>query len=128
MQFEGKDEALEREAARNVVQLNDRPERGKRKKNAVAAKAEAQRNGVDFEFDGKQYHLPPADEWDIDVMEHFSDGDVLKAAKALFEEEQWEAFRTDENGKRKKRVNRELAEFIETAMSALGVEPGESNS
>ncbi len=128
MQFDGKDEALAREAERDAKVTPIRPSRGSRKSNKVAAKAEALGQGVDFEFDGKQYHLPPADDWDLDVMEHFSEGNVLAAAKALFEDEQWQAFRTDEDGNKTKRTNRDLADFIEVAMKSLGVEPGESNS
>ncbi len=128
MQFDGKDEALAREAEREAKVTPIRPERGTRTPNHTAAKAEALNLGVKFEFDGKEYHLPPADDWDIEVMEHFSDGNVIAAAKTLFEEEQWLAFKTDLDGKKIKRTNRDLGEFIEIAMKALGVEPGESNS
>lgn len=128
MEFDGKQEALEREEQRNQKVTPIRPARGSRKQNKAAAKAEALNEGVKFEFDGKEYHLPPADQWDIEVMEHFSEGNVIQAAKALFEAKQWNEFKTDEDGNKVKRVNADLAEFIEVAMSALGVEPGESNS
>ncbi len=58
-------------------------------------------------------------------MEFFADGDAIAAAKALFEAEQWNAFKTDADGNKKKRTMKDLGEFIETAMAQLGVDSGE---
>lgn len=128
MQFDGKDEALARENERDAKVTPIRAPRGTRAQNKTAAKAEALGEGTTFEFDGKSYTLPPAEDWDLDVMEFFSEGNLLAGAKALFEEEQFKAFRTDAEGNKVKRTNRDLGEFMEVAMKTLGVEPGESNS
>ncbi len=129
MHFEGREESDARIASReddNVTQI--RPGRGDRTQNKVAARAEALGNGTEFDFDGKHYTLAPAEDWDLDVMENFSDGNMIAAAKALFEEKQWTEFRTDQDGNRIKRTNGDLAKFLEVAMKSLGVDPGESNS
>ncbi len=128
MTFDGRDEAEAREAERDAKVTPIRKARGERKQNKAAAKAEALSQGSDFEFDGKTYHLDAAEEWDLDVMEFFSEGNVIAAAKLLFGDEQYNNFKTDADGNRIKRTMVDLGELLELAMKQLGVEPGESNS
>lgn len=127
MEFDGSAErAAAREETSNVTPI--RKPRGARTQNKVAAKAEALQEGTTFEFDGKTYHLPPADLWDLDVMEKFADGNALGAVQDLLEAEQYQAFKTDADGNKKKRTMRDLGELLDVAMKSMGVEPGESNS
>lgn len=130
MEFDGKTEALEREAKRatkdNVTPI--RKGRGTRKQNKKAAQAEALGLGVEFEFDGKTYKVDPADEWDLEVFEAASDGDIIRAVRKLVGEDQWVEFKTDEDGEPVKRTLKDLNSFWEEATKAQGVEPGESNS
>ena len=129
MEFDGSQKHHEANATAeptNVTPL--RKPRGSRTQNKVAAKAEALKEGTSFEYDGKTYHLPPADLWDLDVMEKFAEGDALGAVKDLLEPEQYNAFKTDADGNKKKRTMRDLGELLDVAMKSMGVEPGESNS
>lgn len=102
---------------------------GKPKSNVAAAKAEALAEGVKFDFDGEHYELPTASDWDIDVFEYAANGDILNAVKALLGPEQWEKFRTEDDGEggrtKKRRTLRDLTALWEQTESATGVQPGE---
>lgn len=100
--------------------------------NVDAAKAEALGEGVEFDFDGEHYELPAAMDWDIDVFEYATNGDILNAVRALLGEDQWELFRSEDDGKggrkKKRRSLRDLTALWEQAEAATGVQPGESRS
>ena len=130
MEFDGKEEALAREKAGTATGTVTpiRAGRGTRKQNKEAAKAEALGRGVKFEFDGKSFEVEPADQWDIDVFEFASDGDIIKAVRCLIGEEQYQEFKTDADGERIRRTLSDLNDFWEAATKAQGVEPGESSS
>lgn len=92
-------------------------------KGADAAKAEAQGRELTVTYQGIQYILPPADQWDVEVFEMAEAGSVVGATKLLFGEEQWATFkRTGENGRR---TLNEMMELFQAAQADLGVTPGE---
>lgn len=125
MDFDGADKHHEANTAEVATVTPIRKPRGARTQNKVAAKAEALKEGTQFEYDGKTYHLPPADLWDLDVMEKFADGDALGAVKDLLEPEQYNAFKTDADGNKKKRTMRDLGELLDVAMKSMGVDSAE---
>lgn len=87
------------------------------KRAAQAAKNEALENGVTFTFNGDSYTLPPSDDWDVEVMEHFEDGNPVIAVRALLGE-QWGEFKV-KNPKVK-----DITDFADV----LGKELGSGNS
>lgn len=130
MEFDGKQEALEREAQRETSKPTPvaRKSRGARKPAKAAAQAEALAKGVEFDFDGKHYTVEPADQWDLEVFEYAQEGDIINAVRTLIGDEQYREFKTDEDGNKVKRVLQDLSDFWDAAQRAQGVEPGESNS
>lgn len=77
-----------------------------------AALAEALGQGVTFEFGGRQYTIPPSDDWDIELVEAFERDRLVEAMKLLLGTEQWEEFRKHHT------KLRELNEFFEAATLA----------
>lgn len=124
MEFDGKEEALAKDAKRSTKARAPRT-----KKAAEAARAEALAEGVKFEYDGESYQIDPAIEWDLDVFEFIGSGDVLKAVKTLLGDEQWETFRTVDDGKggrvKTKRTLSHLNDLWATVEDVIGTEPGE---
>lgn len=59
---------------------------------------------ITFEYDGETYEAPPAENWDLSVLEAIDDGKLTHAVKALLGAEQYATFRgrhskvTDLNG------------------------------
>lgn len=92
-------------------------------KGAAAAKAEALGKAMTLTFEGVQYTLPPADQWDVEVFEMFETGAVVGATKLLFGEEQWNKFK--ETGVNGRRNLAEMMNLFQAAQTDLGVTPGE---
>lgn len=57
------------------------------------ARAEAQGKGVDVEFDGVTYTVPPSSEWDLDAIEAAENGQVITSVKMILGDAQWTEFR-----------------------------------
>jgi hypothetical protein len=68
---------------------------------------------TDVEFNGETYSVPPADDWDIDVLEAIDDQRMTHALKALLGEDQYATFR---KGNRKVSA---LGEFLNVAGEAV---------
>lgn len=80
------------------------------------AKAEATGAEILFEYDGESYVIPPAQEWDLDVLESYEDGKIASTCRALLGVEQWATFKT------KRRTVSSLEELFLALQNALGVE------
>ncbi len=122
-------ELREKEAA--VVVSDDRPERVAVKPAAKAAKDEALGKPVTFEYDGKNYVLEPAQEWDFEVFRLLNTGDIsdsIEGVELLLGKDQLNAFKTDADGKRIKRTMEDFGKFVEFTMAQLGANSAESNS
>jgi predicted pyridoxine 5'-phosphate oxidase superfamily flavin-nucleotide-binding protein len=72
-------------------------------KNDVTGKAHA------VEFNGDTFAVPPAEEWDIDVLEAIDENKLTHALKALLGEDQYATFRVTN-----KKV-KDLGAFFEVA-------------
>lgn len=118
MEFDGKKEALERDAKRTRKATTKTAPRAA----SEAAKTEAVEDSVTFEYDGVTYTAPPAIEWDVEVFEAAEDGKIVSAVRALIGPDQWAKF------KEKKRTIVNVSELFDAAKAALGVTPGESDS
>lgn len=81
-----------------------------------SAKSEALDEKIEFEFDGDTYEVPPAKEWDLEVLESYEDGMIATCVRALLGEEQYAIF------KAKKRSVGDLNDLFEEVQKALGVE------
>ncbi len=66
----------------------------------------------DFEYDGARYHVPPAEEWDLDVFEALEEGKLVTGVKALLGPEQYAMFRKEH------RTLKELTAFMEALQKA----------
>lgn len=86
------------------------------KKTDAPAKTEAREGEISFSFDGVDYIVPPAREWDLDVMESYEDGKIASTCRALLGPGQWAAFRS------KKRTVSDLNDLFEAIQKGLGVE------
>lgn len=80
----------------------------------MTAKAEALSAAVSLTYDGETYSIPPASEWDLDVLEHFEEGRVLALVKALLGPDGWARFRS------KPRTVADLTDLMESVQEALG--------
>ena len=69
---------------------------------------------VEFEYNGETYSIPPAEEWDIDVLEAIDDNKLTYALKALVGEEQYARFR------KTNRTVKALGEFMSAATKGAG--------
>lgn len=54
---------------------------------------EAKVVGVDFTFGDRTYHVPPQDDWPIDLAELVEDGKYIAAARTLLGPDQWAVFK-----------------------------------
>lgn len=79
-----------------------------------AKKNDALGKAYDVEFNGTTYQVPPADDWDIDVLEAIDAGRVTVALRTLLGDEQYERFKA-ENRKAKA-----LGEFVQRAGEVVG--------
>ncbi|MGW6920849.1 hypothetical protein ACWGA9_06130 [Streptomyces sp. NPDC054950] len=73
---------------------------------------------LSVEFNGDTYLVPPADDWDLDVLEAIDDQRMTHALKSLIGDEQYAMFR-----KSNRKVS-DLGKFFETA----GKQAGTGNS
>ena len=78
------------------------------KKNDAMGEAHA------VEFNGETYNVPPADDWDIDVLEHIDAQRITFALKALLGAEQYAKFRVHN------RKVSALGEFMTAASAEAG--------
>ncbi len=79
------------------------------------AKTEALGESLSFDFDGDTYAVPPAREWDLDVLEAYEDGRIAATCRALLGPAQWETFRS------KPRKVADLEALFLEVQKALGV-------
>lgn len=80
------------------------------------AKAEALGQEIEFEYDGHTYTVPPAREWDLDVLESYESGMIATTVRSVLGEEQYEIFRST------KRTVGDLQDLFEEIQKALGIE------
>ncbi len=85
-------------------------------KKTTPAETEAREGEVRFSFDKVEYVIPPAKEWDLDVLESWEDGKVASTCRALMGPDQWAKFRSV------KRTVEDLNSLFEALQEALGVE------
>ncbi|MFE1763103.1 hypothetical protein ACFW81_02605 [Streptomyces angustmyceticus] len=79
----------------------------------MATKNDATGTATAIEFNGATYQVPPAEDWDLEVLEAIDDQRLTHALKALLGEDQYKAFRV---------FNRKvsnLGEFFEVAGKAV---------
>lgn len=67
-----------------------------------------------FEFNGDTYEVPPADDWDLDVLEAIDESRMTVALRALVGDEQYKTFRA------KNKKVRDLGAFFEAAGKKVG--------
>lgn len=80
----------------------------------MTAKAEATSAPIEFEFEGENYSIPPASEWDLDALEAWEEGKVATLVRALLGPEQYATFRSVP------RTVGDLSRFAETLQDAVG--------
>ncbi|AVO22270.1 tail assembly chaperone [Streptomyces phage Nesbitt] len=80
---------------------------------ASAKKNDATGTPTPVEFNGETYTVPPADDWDIDVLEAIDDQRITHALKALLGEDQYKTFRTHN------RKVTALGDFMNAAQEAV---------
>lgn len=66
------------------------------------------------EFNGETYDVPPAEDWDLDVLEAIDESRMTSALRALLGDDQYDKFRLTN-----KKV-RDLGAFFETAGKKVG--------
>ncbi|MFI7009968.1 hypothetical protein [Streptomyces sp. NPDC050145] len=79
----------------------------------ITKKNDATGKPTTIEFNGDTYEVPPADEWDIDIVEAIDEQRITHALRALLGDEQWAKFR---------KTNRKvpaLGEFLTAAGKAV---------
>lgn len=80
----------------------------------MPTKNDATHTPFKVEFGGETYLVPPADDWDLEVIEAIDDQRLSHAMKALLGEEQYATFR-----KSNRKVS-SLGAFFEVAGKAVG--------
>lgn len=80
----------------------------------VAKKNDALGHVHVVEFKGDTYAVPPADDWDIDVLEAIDESRMTAALRSLLGDEQYAKFRASN-----KKV-RDLGAFFEAAGKTVG--------
>lgn len=81
-----------------------------------SAQAEATNSPIEVEFDGETYTVPPAREWDLDVLEAYEDEKIVATVRGVLGAEQYAKFRS------KRRTVGELEDLFLGIQEALGVE------
>lgn len=71
-------------------------------------------DAVTFKYDGDTYAIPPAEDWDIEILEYAEDEKLTKALRLLLGEDQWLMFRKNH------RSVRALGELFDAAGTAVG--------
>lgn len=77
--------------------------------------AEATGEPITFEFEDESYTIPAANEWDLDVLEAFEAGQIVKTTKTLLGDEQYAKFKAPG------RTVGDLGRFFEALQGAAGV-------
>jgi hypothetical protein len=80
----------------------------------MTAKAEATASSLKIIFDGATYEIPPASEWDLDVIEYVEEGKITLACRALVGPDGWKTFRS------KPRKIADLEGLFEAIQTGLG--------
>ncbi|MCF3174789.1 hypothetical protein IPZ61_15835 [Streptomyces sioyaensis] len=80
----------------------------------MATKNDATGAATAVEFNGDTYQVPPAEDWDLDVLEAIDDSKMTLALRALLGDEQYAKFRATN-----KKV-RDLGAFFEAAGKSVG--------
>ncbi len=117
--FEGREEADAKAAAATAKTTKTRTGGAKPRANVEAAKAEVNGDSIVFEYDGEQYVLPPALDWDVEVFEAGEDGKIVTAVRTLLGDKQWATYKS------KKRTLGDTSELWSAALASLGATPGE---
>lgn len=76
---------------------------------ANTRKNDATGTNFDVTFNGDTYSVPPADEWDLDVLEAIDEGRMTGALRSLLGDEQYTTFRATN------RKVKDLGAFFEEA-------------
>lgn len=80
----------------------------------MGKKEDATGTGTAVEFNGDTFLVPPAEDWDIDILEAIDDQRMTHALKALLGEDQYAKFR-----KTNRKVT-QLGEFFAVAGKQVG--------
>ncbi|WP_326792046.1 hypothetical protein OHA79_09600 [Streptomyces sp. NBC_00841] len=80
----------------------------------MPTKNDATHTDFSVEFNGDTYSVPPADDWDIDVLEAIDEGHMTTAMRALLGADQYATFRA------KNRKVRDLGAFFDVAGKVVG--------
>lgn len=80
----------------------------------MPTKNDATGTSVTVEYNGDTYTVPPADEWDIDVLEELDVNHITVGLRKLLGDEQYTKFRATN------RKIRSIGEFFEAAGRAVG--------
>lgn len=81
-----------------------------------AAKNEAQDGSIRFEYDGETYEITSASDWDVEVLESFEDGNIVRTVRGLLGPDQWAKFKS------KRRTVSDLNNLFQDVQTALGSE------
>lgn len=80
----------------------------------MPAKNDATGDSHKITFRSQTFDVPPAEDWDLDVLEAIDESRMTSALRALLGEAQYEKFRA------KNKKVRDLREFFEVAGKAVG--------
>ncbi|WP_030737207.1 hypothetical protein [Streptomyces sp. NRRL S-31] len=80
----------------------------------MASKNDALGTSTVIEYNGDTYSVPPAEDWDLDVLEAIDDQRMTHALKALLGDDQYATFR------KSNRKVADLGKFFEVAGRAVG--------
>jgi hypothetical protein len=60
---------------------------------STPVKAEALNDTIRFSYDGEQYEIPSAADWDVDALEAFEDQKIITCVRLILGPEQWKRFK-----------------------------------
>lgn len=78
------------------------------------ARAEAKGEGIEIEFEGFTYVVPPSSEWDLDALEAAENGRVVTSTKLILGDAQWTEFR------KRNRTMGDLERFMDAVGDVTG--------
>lgn len=81
-----------------------------------AAKNEAQDGEIRFEFDGEEFVITSAADWDVEVLESYEDGNIVQTVRGLLGPDQWKRFKS------KRRTVGDLNDLFQAVQDSLGSE------
>lgn len=79
------------------------------------AQAEATGTPIRFEYDGETYEVAPSSTWDLDILEAYEDGMIVRVIKGLLGPKQYAQFRS------KKRTAADVGGLFESMQVAMGL-------